>query len=332
MRRRHVLRGLAATALCSLAGLPGHHLASALAGQAGAPSLRPAIPILMFHKVDDQPRYPEDISTTQLTALFDQLWRLGFRPVTISDILTERVDAIVPAGMKPVGITADDAHRSILFSRADARHEQQRNARSFVDILATSARKARVQPRATLFLSRVGDDRYSKEADSYFGKVRALPDALDRLSALPGVELGYHTRTHTRMTNMTPRDVRALLEDQRQDFIRLGVLERVQPILAYPYGIAPTREGVKELARMGFIGAVKAHPGANEGRMIKVPPCEYDGTLLSDPFRLPRVCIGAFTYTSEASLSAMAYTPIDPLDDLAKDVLNSPSPLYVSKG
>lgn len=93
----------------------------------------------MLQKADDSPRYPEDLSTDQLTVLLDYLWKHGFYPVNMSDILTSRVDCTVPKGLKPVAITAA-AHRSVMFSKSTARHEEQRKARSMIEILLDSVK------------------------------------------------------------------------------------------------------------------------------------------------------------------------------------------------
>lgn len=337
MNRRYFLRGLGVS--LTLCACPPLMLTGgqALAAEGGMPQERmiaemPALPILMLHKVDDNPRFPEDLSTTQLQALFEYVWGKGFRPVNISDIINNRVDQIVPKGMKPLGITADDAHRSVVFSRATAKHSEQRNAQSMVEILGNSVRPYQCDARATFFLSSVGDDRYSGAAEGYFGDSLPLPDVLDALAVMPGVEVGYHTRTHTRMSGMGPDQVKALLEDQMRDFARLGVLDRVQRLLAYPYGIRPSEQGMYALRELGFTGAVLAFSGAREAKYDTVPACVYDGKLMTDAFLIPRVCIGAFTYAHNTSARAGAYVAIDPLDDFRKDVERALPNIYVSRG
>ena len=327
MERRTFLRGLSASLLLGGLPLPARARPREVLRQG-----LPALPILMFHKVDDAPRYPEDVSSGQLQGLLAELWKRGYRPVNMSDILENRVDSIVPKGMKPVGITADDSHRSVVFSRQTAAHSEQRNALSLVEILGDSLRDYGYGPRATFFLSGVGDDRYSTRAAGYFGGSLPLPAVLDALATMPGLETGYHTLRHTRMKDMGPEQVRAVMEEQMRDFARSGVLERVSRILAYPYGVKPTEQGIYQLREMGFKGAVLAYPGTREARYQSTPPCVYDGQLMTDPFLIPRVCIGARTYAPMTAATAGAYAAIEPLDDFHKDVEETWPQLYVSRG
>lgn len=327
MHRRFFLRGLgAALGMALLPPVSTVFSKHAFARQ----NSTPALPILMFHKVDDSPRYPEDISTDQLLTLFDYLWKQGFYPVNMSDILTSQVDALVPRGKKPVGITADDAHRSVVFSQNTAPHAEQRNARSLVDILCASAKNAGLEARATLFLSCVGDDRISREPEGYFGNTRPLGDILAMLADTPGIETGFHTVPHVRMTNMDGPQVRSLMEQQIADFSRRGVGAKALRILAYPYGIRPSDAGIAALKDMGFLGAVLAFPGNDEAAYTTVPACLYDGSLKTDPFLVPRVCVGARTYSRKGAVHP--YQPIDPLEDFRKDVENALPLLYTSTG
>lgn len=319
--RRRFLQGCATSVGLSLFPMP-------LFGRAA----RSALPVLMFHKIVDAPRYPEDMSSSQCATLLDFLWRNNFCPVNMSDILDNKVDEIVPAGLKAVGITADDAHRSVVFSRAMSKHEEQGNAHSFTDILRDSLLPFGRAPRATYFLSGVGDDRYAKNVGGYFGGYKALPQVLDLLAALPGIECGYHTCAHKSMKGAGAEQVEAALEEQIRDFKKLGVLDRTVRILAYPYGVRPTEAGINQLETMGFKGAVLAYPGVRESIYDAVPACEYDGQLVTDRFLIPRVCIGAFTYRYKKSPQSSPYVPIDPLDDFRKDVLDALPDSYVSCG
>ena len=321
------------TCLCILAVglLVSLSSAPCLAGEAN-----PAIPILMFHKVDDHPQDPESISPQQLEALFTSIWSMGFYPVNMSDILKSRVDSVVPGGFKPVGITVDDAHPSVLFSRFSTPASGQasgelRNSRSFVEVLRDSLKPFGRDPRATVFISRVWDDRISTTPGDYFGGHLSLAGALAMLDATPGLEVGYHTVAHKIMTKMGAEETRAALEAQREDFAKQGVLEKVVPVLAYPYGAPPLPEGLEALRSMGFWGAVLAFPGIHELKHDTLPSCEYNATLLTDPFLLPRVNIGAYAYPYRPADKNAPFVSIDPGADFQKDVLDALPRIYSTK-
>ncbi|MDR2694873.1 MAG: hypothetical protein LBC79_00635 [Deltaproteobacteria bacterium] len=289
-RRRFFFFLAAALAVCGLDG------AGARAASEGA------IPVLMFHKVSDQPRSPEDISPEQLAALFDFVWQQGFAPLNMSDILLGRVDAALPKGRKALGITADDAHPSVIRSRRE--DPQAGNGRSFTEIFADCAGRAGLAPRATFFLS----------GQRYFGK-GSLSRVLDQLASLPGLECGYHTRGHPKMAGWNFRQTQQILEEQMADFTAQGVLERIPRILAYPYGLPPSGEGLRALEDLGFLGAVLAFPGVSEAKYAALPVCRYGPGLISPRFHIPRVNIGAYIYAPGGGIA-----PIDPLDDFRKDV------------
>ena len=297
--RRRFLAGLAAAlAACSL-DIPD------ISGARAAPK-EGAIPVLMFHKVCDHPHSPEEISPEQLARLFDFIWKQGFAPLNMRDILLGRVDAVLPEGRKALGITADDAHPSVIY----ARRQHQQTDRSFVDIFADSAGRAGLAPRATFFLS----------GQNYFGGKHGLARVLDQLAALPGLECGYHTRRHPKMTGWGYRQTRQALEEQMDDFKAKSVFERIPRILAWPYGLLPADDALRALEDLDFLGAALAFPGVNEARYAGLPVCRYGRAgLLTPRFRIPRVNIGAYIYTPGGGTA-----PIDPLDDFRKDVGSIP--------
>jgi hypothetical protein len=296
--RRRFLAGLGAALAACGTGISG---ADAAPGEG-------AIPILMFHKVSDHPRSPEEISPEQLARLFDFIWTQGFAPLNMSDILLGRVDAVLPRGRRALGITVDDAHPGVIHSRKE--HPQAMAGRSFTEIFADSAGRAGLAPRATFFLS----------GQSYFGGKPGLAQVLDHLAPLPGLECGYHTRGHPRMKGWDSQRTRRTLEDQMEDFAAQGVLERISRILAYPYGLPPADEGLRALEDLDFLGAVLAFPGVNEAGYADLPVCRYSRQGLRSPrFHIPRVNIGAYIYAPKGGTA-----PIDPLDDFRKDVGSIP--------
>jgi len=258
----------------------------------------------MFHKVCDHPHSPEEISSEQLRLLFDCIWKQGFAPINASDILLDRIDDVLSKGRKPVGITVDDAHPSVIYSRKE--HLQAATNSSFIEVFAGSARRAGLAPRASCFLS----------GESYFGGKRGIAWVLDQLAPLPGVECCYHTRRHPKMTGWGYLQTLQILEEQMKDFKVKNVFERIPRILAYPYGLPPAAEGLHALEDLEFLGAMLAFPGINTGQ----PICRYSRVgLLTPRFHIPRVNIGAYIYASKGGTA-----PIDPLDDFRQYVGNIP--------
>ena len=279
-----------------------------------------AVPVLMFHRICDAPKYPEEISTAQLEALFNFLWKSGWAPASVSDLAAGRLDEVVPRGKKPVVLTIDDGHPSVIYSAAQHPALKLNNRKSFLTVLCETCRAHRLEPRATAFIS---------ESGGYFGGRERLSSALARIhNSAPNFEAGYHTRAHKLMKSMTPAQFRAALVSQREQFRSLGVLKSIAPVLAYPYGIAPAFGPQSILKELGFTAAVLAFAGNGEQKFSRIPRCRYDGTLKSDRFLIPRASIGARGYAFRKKGSFV----IDPIADFKKDTAFPDVTYYVSKG
>ncbi len=291
----------------------------------------PAIPVLMFYRIHDEPGFPEDISTEQLTRLFAHMWEQGYRPVNISDIILGRVDAIVPKGLKPIGISADGAHASIIFSKTTAAQGAEsgplNNAQSFMEIFGTSM-QAYGLPRATFFLS-IGS-RKATENSTYFGSIMPLKDIADVLAPMQGIEFGYQTRWHIGLGGLKGAQVAAVIEQQAEHLQQLDMLERVQKIMAYPFGGRPNDEGMLALRNAKFLGGVLTYPGVGEAHYKQVPQCLYDGKLMTDPFLIPRVSIGSHVYAK--GNKPIKNPPMEPIEDFKKDVERGIPRPYISRG
>ena len=285
------------------------------------------IPILMFHKVCDQPVYPEDISPEQLKAVLEYALQCQYRFVTMSDIVTGRVDSLVPEGYKPLGITVDDAHQSVVFSRNDVFHPDLQNSRSFIEILQAAASRYHCQARATLFICRVGNNRFCAKPEEYFGGHLPLATLVQRLqSNAPGVEMGYHTRDHQDLSGCTAAPIRTVLYDQIEDFRQLGVLQHIAPVFAYPFGEEPKKSARKAVAEMGFQGAFLAFPDKYELDEEQIY-YSYEKKLQSNYFRIPRINIGSWVYAQRNTFEL-----IDPVRDFQNNVEKRNTGIYVSQG
>ena len=280
-----------------------------------------SIPVLMFHKVVDNPQYPEDISPKELGELFDYLFSNGYYPINMSDLVSGKFENIIPSGRMPVVITADDSHPSIVYSTSEQTHEYLNNKSSFLTIFTEKCQNYGLKPRATFFLSKMLDDRYSQEPTMYFGGIESLGEIIQRYSHLEGIEYGYHTINHERMLGMNYAQTMKILTEQLNEIERLQPNDRIAPIFAYPYGYAPLAEAMPAFSELGFIGAVLAYPGNNEARYSQIDQYIYlpsQQRALISPLFIPRVNIGSFTYAPPGS--ANPYVKISPVEDFKKDV------------
>ncbi len=291
----------------------------------------PAIPVLMFYRIVNEPRFPEDISVEQLSRLFTYMWAQGFRPVNISDIILGRVDEVVEKGMKPVGISADAAHASMIFSNITAPQGADSgpltNEQSFIEILGTTLHNIAL-PRATFFLS-LGSRKATKDS-TYFGSIMPLKDIADVLMPMEGIEFGYQTRWHTRLSDLNTTQMTKVIENQIEHLSQLQMLDKVQKVMAYPFGGRPNEDGMLALRNAKFLGGVLTYPGVNEAHYAQVPVCVYDGRLMTDPFLIPRVSIGSHIYAK--GNKPLKNPPLDPIEDFKKDVEKGIMRLYISTG
>ncbi len=334
MQRRDILKSLAALPFAALSAY--YPVPSSLAAQQ-MPQQHfdryvdhiPAIPILSFYRVEENPRFPEDISSQQLTNLFAHVWSQGFRPVNMSDILLGRVDAVVPKGYKPLGITTDGAHASIIFSSSTAPKGGDKgplkNAQSFVEVFAASLQNITL-PRATFFLS----IPKGRKPNTYFGSIMQLKDIIDVMQVMPDVEFAYQSKFYTSLGGLNGETVRQVMEFQMEDFQQLGVFNKITRIVAYPYSSRPNDEGMLALRDLQFFGGTLTYPGVGEAHHKTVPQCFYDSRLITNPFLIPRVAIGSHAYAP--GTEPVKNPPIDPIDDFKKDVIRGVPKPYVSRG
>ncbi len=340
MQRRQFLRLVGAVGLtgaCSVYGTPLFSLSSYAYGAELEPEKKydryvdhiSAIPIMAFYRVHDTPRFPEDISSQQLAAVLAKAWEMGYRPVNMSDILLHRVDEVVPKGFKPLGITSDGAHASMIFSTSTAPKGSDKgplvNAQSFVEVFANSLQNIAV-PRATFFLS----IPKGKKTSGYFGSVMPLKDIADALQVMPHLEFGYQTKFYTALGGVDGPTMRKIVEFQMEELYKEGMFERVQRIMAYPYSARPNDGGLMALRDMHFLGGTLTYPGEGEAHHKTVPQCLYDGKLMMDAFHIPRVAIGSHVYAP--GTKPVKNPPIEPVQDFMKDVVRAVPRPYVSKG
>ncbi len=290
-----------------------------------------AIPVCMFHRVNDTPKFPEEVRSKELKDFFTYTWSNGYYPINVGDILERRVDSVVPQGLKPLVITIDDASPSVFFSKKDTKLHALKNEYSFMNILIDSCRQFNFEPRITIFMSSCDYKKLGLE-DVYFGGIMPLKQIIEpTISRYSGVEFGYHTHKHPIMRDMNYGQTKDLLQNQMHVFKKEGVIDSVVPIFAYPYGVPPQADGIEALKDLGFSGAVLASSGVSEAVYTTMPQCLYsykDG-LSIDRFRIPRMSIGSYRYSY--IIKSKQFTPITPIDGFKKNYEYQIIP-YVSRG
>lgn len=292
------------------------------------------LPIIMLHKIVDNPQRPEDISPNELFELFTYLFENNFRPVSLSDIIQNQneIENIFINGFRPFAITVDDADPSVLFSKNNAYSfdidKEMPNRFSFLEIYCKSANFFQITPKANFFLSesiagvydKLNQKKASKPTNKYFGGFLSLPSIVDLLDKYSGIELGYHTCEHIFMRNKNAEETYEILEMQMTAFKTLGIFDRIKQIFAYPYGVPPSQEGMQVMKKLGFIGAVLAFPGVHEAKYKTIPLCEMNTShrLINDPFLIPRSNIGSIMY-APTNPENIPYRSINPIKDFQKD-------------
>ena len=195
------------------------------------------VPILMYHYVSANPRYPDDPVRTRLSvtpaafaAQLRYLRKAGYTTITLDDLVRALRDhARLPP--KPVILTFDDGYQD------------------FFDNAFPLLK--RFDDRATVYIitGKVGHAGYMT-----WKELRAL-------SASPLMTIGAHTRTHPDLARLTARRSWDELAGSKADLeARLGTTVRH---LSYPSGeYSPAT--IEQAAAIGFETAVTTHEGLDE--------------------------------------------------------------------
>jgi peptidoglycan/xylan/chitin deacetylase (PgdA/CDA1 family) len=242
---------------------PGKHLPNPKA--IGANELG-VIPVIMFHRVSRRPESDYDITPAAFRRQLRSLYRLGYRPITASDLVTGRID--VPAGKSPVVLTFDDSSREQfgLLPNGDV------DPSTAVGILVAFARKhAGFEPRATFFV-----------ISGLFGGGENGPQLLAEL-ARRGFDIGDHTYDHANLGVLDSTDAqKEIVLGER--LITDAVPEAVVQTLALPYGIYPKPHRLAE--RGSWDGQSYHFQGVFE---VGSGPAPSPYRIDFDPLAIPRI-------------------------------------------
>ena len=179
------------------------------------------IPVVMHHMIRPDRVGEYDQTPEEFRAELDYLWRHGYTPVNVGDLLTGRLD--VPAGTTPVAFTFDDATTYQIDFAADGGVKPA----TAVGIMLDFARShPGFVPAGTFYVNRTP-----------FGSDAAAKRALPWLTA-HGFELGNHTHDHIPLRTLGDDEVR------RQVATGAAVIEDILPgyairSLALPLGSMP---------------------------------------------------------------------------------------------
>ncbi len=225
------------------------------------------IPILEYHRITPKPS-PYDRSAAQFRGDLERLYREGYRPIALQDLLDKKID--LPQGASPVVLTFDDADVSQFRYRPDGTIDPD----CAVAILEEFSRKHADWPvRATFFVL----------PDSAFGPAKERTKKFRYLRETLGCEIGNHTVTH--------RSLRSLSDEAAQHEIGEAV-QKIQAILpgtsvdtiALPMGISPKDRTL--LAKGTFAGRAYSNKAV---LLVGANPSPSPHSKEFAPLRLPRI-------------------------------------------
>ncbi|MGK5448399.1 polysaccharide deacetylase family protein [Streptomyces radiopugnans] len=246
-----------------------------------------AVPVLMYHRIMDEPETVDDRTPQEFRAELERLAREGYVPVTAREFTSGEMD--IPAGTHPVVLTFDDSTPSQFRLGADGRPDPGTAVGILLDV---AERHPGFRPVATFFVN----------ADP-FGE----PGGRKTLKWLDdhGFEVGNHTLKHSVLEDADDAMVQWDIASN-QWLIDKALPDSPVVSMALPYGSMPRN---RQLALTGEYGGVRyRHQGVYlaGGRPA---PSPYSADL--DPGAIPRI------RSQEATAEEGAYSSSAWLDRLA---------------
>lgn len=202
------------------------------------------IPVLMYHRIGDSTS-EYDRTAQQFREDLERLYREGYRPISLKDFVSGRID--VPVGCSPVVITFDDGDRSQYKALPGGTAPEPDSAVGIME--AFRAEHPDFNPQATFFVN----------GGVPFGQNDILADKLNYL-VQQGYTIGNHTWDHEKLSKQTPDEIQEAL-GRNAAALELLTGEPVN-LLALPYGIRP-----KDPAPMAAVisGSFEGKPYINVG-------------------------------------------------------------------
>ena len=241
------------------------------------------IPVVMHHMVRPDRIGEYDQTPGEFRAELELLWRKGYVPIGMSDLLAGRVD--VGKGLTPVVMTFDDSTSFQLALDDDGKVKPG----TAVGIMLEFARDhPGFKPAGTFYVNR----------DPFAAGSRA-PQLL-RWLVDHGFELGNHTKDHIPLHELSDREVqRQLVEGAR-------VIERAVPgyrirSFALPLGMSPRNA---KLAERGSFGGRSYGPYGVA--LIGAHPAPSPFSRAFEPDAIPRIRTSHADWNGEADF-ALSY-------------------------
>jgi peptidoglycan/xylan/chitin deacetylase (PgdA/CDA1 family) len=191
-------------------------------GEAADGPTRSRTVVLCYHAISED--WPAVLAVSQ-QALRDHVHgflRRGFEPHTFGDAIVR------PTGRKTLAVTFDDAFRSVVEGAFPVLADLGVPATVFVPTAHAGDGSPMSWPGIDQW---VGTSWEAELAGASWDELRRLAEA--------GWEIGSHTRSHPRLTQIQAEQLRIELEGSREDCER--ELDRPCVSIAYPYGDVDTR-------------------------------------------------------------------------------------------
>jgi hypothetical protein len=204
------------------------------------------IPVLMYHRIGEKEAYMVR-SRDNFRRDLARLYKMGFRPVTLSEYLENKMK--LPGGASPVVLTFDDSMPDQI--RLDKNGQVDRS--TFVGIWLDFAKKRPDFPvKGTFFANNNGPFGREKQGAKVIGILQGL-----------GSEIGAHTATHKNLAKISPAAGRKEIESNLAYLSARGAKVRT---FATPYGVWPKSSLLSEKfgskkGRARFLGVAAAGSG-----------------------------------------------------------------------
>lgn len=224
------------------------------------------VPVIMYHRVLPDPPGAYDRSPRQFRAELKHLYRQGYRPVRVIDLVRGEID--LPAGTSPVVLTFDDSSREQMAYAADGEIVDDTAVGMLLDF---ASRHDGFDPVASVYVN-AAPFGGTTESD------RMLADLHER-----GFELGNHTAGHGNLGALGADDVRRELAGGVQ-VITDAVPDAEVRTLSLPLGVWPQP---RKLAIRGQSGGVTYnHEGV---LLVGAGPAPSPFSADFDPLAIPRM-------------------------------------------